>query len=175
MSTTSILFPALITASAAFIAGILAQILSHGFTIKRENDKYRREIYQNLYAPILLDVYMYFDLKTFFKKNPTIPDLNEKKLMDDILNHIEKNIKYASPELISIYQSVKKYEILHDNLGSKDINVGLLLFIYLNDLYKINQKTKLFTSGIKRKLVQNQVYYGLWALIESHHPRGVPL
>jgi hypothetical protein len=146
------------------MAAILAQLVSHYFTKRRESDKYNKEIYQKLYAPILLDIYAFYDIKTNFRRGHDINDwINEDDIRNKIITHIGTNLMYAEPVLISAFHEVKKYEYYEDFSGFyylvKDYD---LLLIVLETLEKLSIKNKLFNKEISQTINRYKIKYLLW-------------
>lgn len=77
----------LLGASIGASAALTAQIVSHWLTKRREKEKNVREIYQKLYAPVILDVISYFDIATNFRKMHDIKDnVSEQTIQENIKN-----------------------------------------------------------------------------------------
>lgn len=51
--------PAIITSSVALTAAILAQFLNNWLTYRRENKKYKKEIYEKFISEYLMDILAY--------------------------------------------------------------------------------------------------------------------
>lgn len=148
--------PAIITGSAALLGAVLAQILSHWFTIRRENNKYYREVYQNLLSPILLDIYYYFEIATHFRKGHDTKDgINEDILIQNVINHIQKNIKYANPKLISAFERYKGFGYFEDLSGLFQESSKLdLIIAILDQAILLSRKVDLFEKEQRNKLLK---------------------
>lgn len=163
LDLSKINFP-LIAACIGAMAALTAQIVSHFFAQKRENEKNVREIYQKLFAPIILDVIAYFDIATHFRKGHDIKEnVDEKTVLSKINRHIENNLMYASPNLIKKFHSVKKNEYLEDFSDglSKEKDLELCLAI-IEELYEHTKKMKLFDREFKIELENYKVLYLIW-------------
>ncbi|MFD0694977.1 hypothetical protein ACFQZT_12795 [Paenibacillus sp. GCM10027628] len=159
---------AIITASTAFIAAVIAQIISHWLTKKRENHKYNKEVYQKLYAPILFELYVYLDVRTAFRRVHDIkPGIEISEIKENILNHINTNLMYATPQIISAFHNVKYYDYHEDlRVGNLQVIAEIELFwCMLDQLFRLNEKTKLFDRNNKDTLVKYNFHYILWTVI----------
>ncbi|WP_134687527.1 hypothetical protein [Brevibacillus migulae] len=174
-STSSPWEPALIGATIGFVGAITAQIVSHFFTQRRETQKFNKEIYQNLFAPVLLDVYSYLDIVTHFRKHHDLKyGVNESDFRDKIINHIGTNLKYASPNLILSYEAVLRNDYEEDFSGYLSSISDLdLMLQFLDDLYELNQRTKLFDEAKTRKVNQYRVLYLIWVFLARYESLGV--
>lgn len=85
----------LITVSAAFSGALIAQVISHSFSVSREKKKDQREIYQNLFAPIIPEVFVYIDSKTYFHGGSKKINVNEEEFKTHTIEHISNNLKYV--------------------------------------------------------------------------------
>jgi hypothetical protein len=77
-------------------------VISHSFSVCREEKKEQRTIYQNLFAPIIPEVFIYIDSKTYFHGGSKKENVNEEEFKTHILEHISKNLKYASPTILNL-------------------------------------------------------------------------
>jgi len=162
--------PAVITASAtllgAFFGAIVAQYFSHRMTIRREGQKYYKEIYQKLYAPILFDVYAYIDIYTHFRRGHDINhDVNEDEIYKKILRHIESNLMYATPKIISNFHAVKQYDYQDDLSGfNYRITELELLEQFLLELRNIARKSNSLDDKGLGQIDRNLIYLRVWAI-----------
>ncbi|MDQ0885917.1 hypothetical protein QFZ81_001005 [Paenibacillus sp. V4I9] len=160
----------IVTASVAFAAAVVAQIISHWLTKKRENIKYNKEVYQKLYAPILFELYVYLDVKTAYTRVHDIkPGIEVSVIKENILKHINVNLMYGTPQIISAFHNVKYYDY-HEDLcvgNLQSIAEIELFWCMLDQLYRLNEKTKLFDPINKNTLVKYKFHYILWAIISK--------
>lgn len=159
----------IITASATFVAAVIAQIISHWLTRKRENHKYHKELYQKLYAPILFELYVYFDIRTAFRRSHDIKDgLEASVIKNNIIKHISDNLMYGTPQVISAFHKVRYLDYHEDFKGNRQSIAEIELFWKtLDQLARLNKKTKLFDSFNKNTLLKYNLYYLLWAIISE--------
>ena len=97
----------------AFGSATTAQIISHRFAEKREENKYKKESLQNLYSPVIFQIVEYIQFENakaimkadgeFEEENP----LNPRIVFERIMETTGQNMKYAQPELIMRYEVVK--------------------------------------------------------------------
>ncbi|MCR8633916.1 hypothetical protein [Paenibacillus radicis (ex Xue et al. 2023)] len=160
---------AIITASAAFIAAVIAQIISHWLTKRRENHKYYKEVYQKLYAPILFELYIYIDVRTAFRRSNDIKvGIDVDQVKQKIFTHISENLMFATPQVISALHNVRFYDYHLDLRGNKQIIYEIVLFWHMLDqLLKLNTNTKLFDSSNKKTLTNYSFHYLLWSSISE--------
>lgn len=159
--------PAIITASVALIAAILAQVLSHYLNIRRENINAAKSNYQELIAPILLEVFAYIDIETNYRKGHDVEGEVDK---DKLISHIENNIKYGSSNLINALEETKKHQYYFDGRGlDADIQHYYLFFFFLDDLLELHRKSKnkILNKNLKERVIYYQLMYGLWFSIAN--------
>ncbi len=137
----SAITPALITASVAILVGVLNQL----WTTRRELQKYDREVYQKLFAPILLNTYLWIDIHmdTEDKYSYDHHEIDDIKMQ--IINHIGNNIAYASSKLTMSYQKVNpkaKYFWYRDSDTPRRSEIELVQD-FLNDFHKLIAKSRL--------------------------------
>ncbi|NQX66667.1 hypothetical protein HQN90_11065 [Paenibacillus alba] len=159
---------AIITASAAFVAAVAAQMLSHWLTKKRENHKYNKEVYQKLYAPILFELYVFFDVRTAFRRAHDIKgDVDVNEIKSKIVKHIAANQMYSSPRIISALHRVRHFDYHEDlQVGNlQNIAEIELLWCMLDQLVNLNETTNLFDRENKDILMKYSFHYILWTII----------
>ncbi|WP_409018009.1 hypothetical protein ACJJTF_16220 [Bacillus velezensis] len=150
----------------AFIGACVAQYFSHRLVLKRERKSNQRVFYNELYAPILPEMYTYCDYITEFNrgimkdKHP----IDEKKLLNEINEHIIKNLKYASPKIINAYNKLKQFEYIDDLSGISVDRAQFILFEeILNELIKIAP----FDRKSKREIKKYRTMYFLLRIITN--------
>ncbi|WP_242215630.1 hypothetical protein [Bacillus cereus group sp. BfR-BA-01383] len=125
-----------ITVVGAFASAGTAQYFSHKLTLKREDEKYQKERYQNFYAPLVYKINNYvkaeankfeellIDEGTILKLEDgitsdgstfsTIPDSDS--IFIEIISIIENNLKYADIQFIEMYERHKMHEFQNKNI-----------------------------------------------------------
>lgn len=122
-----------VTVIGAFGAASTAQFFSHKLTLKRENEKYDKERYQNLYSPLIFKVMNYIVAEGELMKEKTSPpvkkDVKETDkpksyviakielpepdiIFEEIMSILEKNLKYASSTFIQVYEEFNSYQMI---------------------------------------------------------------
>ncbi|WP_339220467.1 hypothetical protein [Paenibacillus sp. FSL H8-0332] len=154
----------LLGASIGASAALTAQIVSHWLTKRREKEKNVREIYQKLYAPVILDVISYFDIATNFRKMHDIKDnVSEQTIQENIKKHVANNLMYASPRLLNSLHNVKKNDYYEDFSDGESMLRELEMFlITLDELLKHSKKMEFFDEDFKRNIVRYEVLYIVW-------------
>ncbi|MCK9858205.1 hypothetical protein [Paenibacillus sp. ATY16] len=166
--------PVAITATAtlfgAFVGAAVAQLISHRLTVKRELQKSNKEVYQKLYAPILLDIYAYIDISSHFRRNHDINlGVREEDILDKIKKHIGDNLIYASPKLIDHYSTVKSFYYQDDLSGFHYIIHDIeLIELSLLELRKISKSIKFFDKSTLRRIEGLLVLYRIWAILVEY-------
>jgi hypothetical protein len=109
---------ALISGLFALTGAIIGQVVNNRLTIKREDQKYKKEVYQELYSPILNDLYAIVDITLNYRKGHDIKqEVHEEDYWGNVLHLVENNLKYASPEVVSAYQELSKFQYYDDFSG----------------------------------------------------------
>src|SRR5690349_15363051 len=95
---------ALIASGVALLVGLLSSIialispiLDHRLTRQREAQKYFDEVYKELFAPIIPDVFLYIDMATQPMEVP--PKERQIEVKDRAIEFIGKRLVHASPKL----------------------------------------------------------------------------
>jgi hypothetical protein len=115
-------FSMFLTISGAFGAAATAQVISHIYTLKREDIKNKKEAFQNLYSPTLFKVLEYIEFEGF-NRSPLESfngPLDSEQISKEIVDIIGSNLKYAEVDLINTYHDVLGLEsLLSTQLQSK--------------------------------------------------------
>lgn len=127
-----------ITVIGAFASAGTAQYFSHRLTLKREDEKYQKERYQNFYAPLVYKIKNYVKAEANKFEELLIDEGNIPKLEDsiaasggpifsiipdsnsiflDIVSIIENNLKYADIQFIEMYERHKMQEFQNKNIA----------------------------------------------------------
>lgn len=167
----SVITPALITATVAILVGVLNQL----WTTRRELQKYDREVYQKLYAPIFLSTYLWVDIHVTSVEKYNFDDNEIDNIKIQIIDHIGNNIAYSSSRLSLSFQKVNpqaKYFWYKDSDTPRRNELALILD-FLNDFHQLVAKSwfdklrgkisVLDRAGIK-ELERFQTLYLTWYL-----------
>lgn len=102
----------------AFGGAAFGQIVSHFFTRNRETSKDIKEKYQNLYSPLAFKIVLYVKCEQAYytmKLDDSCmqkPYPHPRKVFQNILDDLKTNIRYATPEIMSIYEKLNRASVL---------------------------------------------------------------
>lgn len=155
---------ALISGIFALTGAIIGQIINNKLTIKRDQDKYNKESYQELYSPILNDLYAVVDISLHFRKgHDTNIETHEEDYWDNILYIVETKLKYAGSNVVSAYQELIKYNYIEDYTGfTKEIKRVKLARILLDEIHDLVLNTGIMDSEQLNKINYYRNIYLLW-------------
>ncbi|KJR44317.1 hypothetical protein UF75_5301 [Desulfosporosinus sp. I2] len=159
----------IITASAAFTGAVIAQVISHWFSVRRELKKERKTIYQNYFAPIVPELFLYIDSMTHFYGGNKKVNVNEEEFKTHIIDHISKNLRYASPRVLSLFNSVNKYKYMDDLSGfNKEIQELELLLGVLDEYYHLAKESKILEKKELGQILSYRVNYLFWLCVLNY-------
>ncbi len=156
----------LISAITALIVSLIAQILTHYFSIRREVQKYTNEIYQNFISSILVELFLFYDTRTAFRRGHDIQLDDEVKNYKKIVKSIEENRKYIGINTLFLnYQMITFMNF--DESGFLTFVRQLSVFkSVIDDSYKIiKQFSKFDIRGGKKQIYISKKYvllYDIW-------------
>lgn len=140
-----------LTILGSFGAASTAQIVSHSLTLRREKKNFKKECYQNLYAPTIFKLTNYIQtegLHNAFHKSDGISQ-EASDIFQEVMTDIESNLKYANIELINLYMvwRSRTSQPQNDMLTSINFEHELDLRFKLADMFfshfmKINKSLK---------------------------------
>ncbi|MDT9025679.1 hypothetical protein [Rossellomorea yichunensis] len=158
---------AYLSGTLALTGALLGQWLNNRYTNQRENKKYLKEVYQELFSPIILDVFAYYDIRTNFRRAHDIKDdINEDEVIHKIHTTIESNIKYAGKELISSVHSLKRNEYYEDFKGGVEDNCKINLCVAFLEEFLINiRETKVESKKLEKLALEYKIKYYIWFLL----------
>ena len=163
----------------AFGAASTAQYLSHRLTINREDEKYKKEKYQNFYSPLVFKIIKYIESEGYSTRginkntNPN-PDL----IFNNILSTIENNIKYADSNFIKVYEKATSKMIdnqKHDEAMSRflkeiDFDERINVFEqFLNDYLKISHDLKVLSKEVEKEVKEVIAIIKLYKLYDKYY------
>ncbi|WIV92100.1 hypothetical protein QNH49_22560 [Bacillus bombysepticus] len=157
---------------ATFTGASIAQIVSYRFTLKKDAQQYDRECYQNLYSPIIYKVLLYYDVKTIYRKDQLKAEFTEDKIFEEILQIFSENLKYATPNLISVYENVKKRDIYDDFSGQRD-NISEIEFCFALLEEGAKNAERLEIKDISNQFMKYRMLYGIWVVVSRNY--GYPV
>ncbi|MFZ2539946.1 MAG: hypothetical protein WAX04_13785 [Oscillospiraceae bacterium] len=147
----------------AFIGASIAQIVAHCLTMNRERKKWYRETYQKLFAPIISEVYNFIEIRTHFRKGHDVEQCVDDNLIKmNIIKHIGGNIMYADPDLINSYQRHSYRKMVPGFRMSSEIYDLELILSFLDNLYSVVKKLRIFDKETICILNKYRVLYLIW-------------
>ncbi|MGZ9774023.1 hypothetical protein ACXY7N_26060 [Bacillus toyonensis] len=163
----------------AFGAASTAQYFSHRLTLKREDEKYKKEKYQKFYSPLVFKLVKYIEAEgsKISGVNRSInPEPN--RIFASIITTIEKNIQYADSDFIKIYEEAKASEML-DNTNEDDFlksffesrkfDSHLNAFEqFFNDYLIISKDLKILSSKIEREVKESIAIIKVYNLFSKY-------
>ena len=164
--------------SIPLFAGALAQILAHILANKRENIKYKKECFQNLYTPLISLVIEYFEDELFKSRFLDRNEYNEEefekfndpnKKFQEIMTTLKNNLKYAEHDLISQYHNAKNF---HEWDSRKDANElkFQLVYTFCKNYMEISKELKIKSPDIIENLLN---YFHLYELLNKCLVRAI--
>ncbi|PEU16120.1 hypothetical protein [Bacillus sp. AFS019443] len=157
---------------ATFTGASIAQVVNYRFTLKKDEKQYDRECYQNLYSPIIYKVLVYYDVKTIYRKDQLRVEFKEDEIFEEILELFSKNLKYATPNLISLYEAVKERDIYEDLSGQRNVISEIeFCFELLRESAK-NAKS-LGIKDISNQFMKYRMLYGIWLVVARYYDYSV--
>ncbi|GAB6179948.1 hypothetical protein JCM14036_12670 [Desulfotomaculum defluvii] len=163
--------PAILTSTAtlfgAFLGAFVAQYISHLLAKKRDKRNYFREIFQNLYSPLLLDVYSYLDIATHFRRGHDIKlEVNDEDILNNIIKYIGDNLKYVTPKLLTYYHTVKIYEYQDDFSGfMNEFHRIKLCEVFLDEFRMVSKKSGLNSRRNNKEIIRQITFYRIWSML----------
>lgn len=121
---------AIFTATVAFVAAMLAQLLSHNLTRRRENIKDKKIVVQELVLPVLNDVILYIDTEMDFRKGHDVEVEIDSK---EIIRKISNNVKYGNSKLINAIFKYKQSVTFFDGRGGNERRQTYSVFYFFLD------------------------------------------
>ncbi|WP_416434088.1 hypothetical protein [Priestia megaterium] len=147
----------------AFVGAIVAQLLSHWYSLKREKRKEAKEIYQNFIYPNLTDVILLHKTETDFRKGHDVENFVNRELL---MENISANIGYGDENLITAILKYRSANTFFDGQGhQKDAKTLNVLFWFLDYSIAILKKIKIDREELMEELKLSQKYYGIWCIL----------
>jgi len=163
----TVLITTIIAATAAFVGAIFAEIVSHSLALYREDKLYNREVYQKLYAPILLDVYIYFEMRTGFRRGHDVNPKEERKIYEKIKEHFSNSLMFAGPKFISAYHNSQQVRIGDETGFMSELYEVELLLIFLDELHVLAKHNKIFDKSVHLQITHYRALFRIWLIAGS--------
>ncbi|ETT85557.1 hypothetical protein [Bacillus mycoides] len=163
----------------SFGAASTAQYFSHRLTLKREDEKYKKEKYQKFYSPLVFKIIKYIEAEgsKISKVNQSInpdPDL----IFATIITTIEKNIQYADSDFIKIYEEAKTSEMIGDldeddsmreffGYGKFDSHLNAFEQFF-TDYLIISKDLEILSSKVEREVKESIAVIKLYKMFDKY-------
>ncbi|WP_377863292.1 hypothetical protein [Bacillus sp. R86525] len=146
----------------AFGGAAFGQFCSHFLTQSRDTNKEKKENFQNLYSPIAHKIVTYIDCEHHhFKKEIhyieggtyTEPSVAFK----EIIGILEKNIKYATPEIMSMYEELNRlFNLPEERIKWNDYRKTRMEFCesFLTQYLKISKDLKALLASTEKLFIE---------------------
>ncbi|HEX8451469.1 MAG TPA: hypothetical protein VF647_05185 [Longimicrobium sp.] len=154
---------ALITAGAAFSAAVLAQLLAHVFTVRRERRADARAVYQKLYAPIIFEVFLYLDANRAYDAQDVVSGSAER-LLERIDVHVADHLSVASPRLIEAYYQTRRHRFLDDDMRGygQEIALRRFLTVLVEEFLSTARRIGFLGSDQRRQVERTAMIFTIW-------------
>lgn len=142
-------------------AAATGQIIAHHFSQSREDIKFKKECFQNLYSPVIvkIDNYLFAEhqksiaLKTKSEEeyNLEYKDdyFNPNRLFTEIVDTVGSNLKYANQELIMRYQDTIALPHIDDSLADWPEPKIEFCDIFLTEYVQLSKDLGVYSPKIK--------------------------
>ncbi|MED4634998.1 hypothetical protein P9443_19180 [Peribacillus frigoritolerans] len=130
--------PAIITASVALLAAIGAQFLNSWLTYRRENKKYKKEVYEKFISEHLMDILAYPRALTRVMSEKDIKkEVNISIIIDDMF----KKVHYGDERLQSAFLNYKTIKYYTENNWaeiekSSQFRILYYFLLYSNEIFE---------------------------------------
>ncbi|MGG0275718.1 hypothetical protein [Bacillus rhizoplanae] len=125
-----------LTILSAFGGAAFGQVCSHFLTKNRDTSKDKKEKFQNLYSPLAFKIVLYvkcehgYHVLKLEKSCYKLRYPHPRKVFHEILGDLKTNIKYATPEIMSLYERLNRVAVLSmpftDLEGEKKVHYEIL-------------------------------------------------
>lgn len=149
----------------AFIGAVIAQILSHWFSLRREKEKEAKTIYQELISHNLNEIIFYLEIETnFIQEHSVMKHIDS----ESILNDISSKISYGNVKLMKSILDYKKSLIFIDSRGyEQNTSIFRVFFYFLDYALVILKKSKIKDDKLYEEIIKSQKLYGIWTLLND--------
>ncbi|WP_345240933.1 hypothetical protein [Pontibacillus salipaludis] len=156
--------PAIITASVAFLAAVIAQFISYFLSEKRSRRNEYFDKYERFVAPYVNEVLIFYKTETNYDHlSDVITDLD----INNLVMNINENKKYSNTRLLECFFEIEENKYFSDYRGDTENRLLVkMLFWYLD--YSNNIMKKLPQGkGINMTLQirEHQKLFGIWYML----------
>jgi hypothetical protein len=162
---------ALITATAAFVGVMLAQVISHWFTVRREDRKAHREVHEKFFAPIIYDIFLFLEASTHYRFAATVVRGSPERLRNNVISHVGTHLSFASPRLISAYYELKRGAYIRDDM-SDDRDARILISFFYTIVDEVARTARLIGNLEDRQLDEVLYFrnlFHIWQICARFH------
>lgn len=158
--------PAIITASLALLAAVLAQLLGHWLNKRRKDIQFNKEIYQFLIAPNLSEVILYYETERNFKKNHDVEKTIE---IEYILDNIYNQVQYADTQLLQCFFNLDSSNHFYSARGEEKERAQLYLLLWYMEYARkvIKNLPKGKNKEMINKVEEYEKLYGIWYILSD--------
>lgn len=150
---------AILSATIAFIAAMVAQGVSHRFTLKREKKKYNKEILQEFILPYFSDVILYIETETAFRKGH---DVEAGIQPDKIIKSLSEKVSYANKDVLTALIEYRNSITYFDGRGeAKNLAVLRVFYLFLDYSKEVLRESEFADQNLFEKIEKNMKLYGL--------------
>lgn len=157
-----------VTIMGSFGAALSAQMAANFFTNRREDKKYDRECFQNLYSPLLLRITKYVSCENYKAHDEeaiagsfSLEELETETLFKEIMEYMGRNLKYAHPEIIIEYEFLKDDSII--SISSR-LN---FCRIFLADYIRLSNKLNVLSKDVENRIKPPLFFIDLLSLLKE--------
>ena len=158
-------------------AAAIGQIIAHHFSQKREDLKFNKDCFQNLFSPVFLKVHQYIQKESWkslilnskteeeYEINLQNEHDNPKVIFSEITEILDSNLKYAGPELTLIYQetiALPKIDKELDGWASPKI---IFCNQFIMEYIKLSKDLEVYSPKIKELAEEDLVFTQLVTLL----------
>ncbi|MCY7961447.1 hypothetical protein [Bacillus inaquosorum] len=168
-----------ITVTGTLTAAFLGQVFAHRYSQKREDIKFKKECFQNLYSPVVVKIEDYLfaeNQKTTYLETITEEEYNEKhkndyynpsRLFSEIVDTVGPNLKYANQELIMEYQDIISLHQIDDSLADWADPKIQFCDIFLTDYVRLSKDLGVYSPKIKETVEGCLFFTQLFQLLQK--------
>ncbi|ERH59357.1 MULTISPECIES: hypothetical protein [Bacillus amyloliquefaciens group] len=153
-----------ITSVGTLLSAGLGGFLAHFFFNRRESSASKRNTYEKLYSPILYKIFSFYEYNSLFRRDISAEQIY-KHWLEDIYFHTRNNLKYATPKILSICESIESVKFIEDGKGSlKEERLLELVEELLNSVLKLKI---IDDNESKRVLERYRAFYFIWRILAT--------
>ncbi|MCY8424682.1 hypothetical protein MOC70_08610 [Bacillus vallismortis] len=168
-----------ITVTGTLTAAFLGQVFAHRYSQKREDIKFKKECFQNLYSPIVVKIENYLfaeNHKTFYLDSITEEEYNQNlkddyynpsRLFNEIVDTVGLNLRYANQELIMEYQDIIALLQIDDSLADWPEPKINFSNIFLLEYVQLSKDLGVYSPKIKEKVEKSLFFTQFYQVLSE--------